>query len=133
MRYRYGVKEVLIEDDTFIISKSKTMEFCERLIADRVDITWSCLGRADRVDPQLLRLLKKAGCWHISYGVESGDPEILKRVHKNLDIAEIRQALAWTREAGMWTKGFFMVGFPGETHATLKATRANWKKPCAGT
>jgi radical SAM superfamily enzyme YgiQ (UPF0313 family) len=120
---RYAVREFLLEDDTFIIRKDAVREFCERLIQERIPMTWSCLGRADRVDPELLRLMRRAGCWHIAYGIESGDPGILERVHKNLDLQQIRQAVTWSRQAGLRTQGFFMVGFPGETRETLAATR----------
>lgn len=123
LRQRYGVREVLLEDDTFVLSKDRVREFCERLMAAKIDVTWSCLGRADRVTPDLLGLMRKAGCWHISFGIESGDPGILRSVCKNLDLEQVRQAVRWSREAGLRTKGFFMVGFPGETAATLKATR----------
>ena len=123
LRRNYGVREILVEDDTFLILAERIREFCERLIAEKVDISWSCLGRADRVDRDLLVLMKAAGCWHISYGIESGDPAILKSVRKNLDLEQIRQAVRWSREAGLRTKGFFILGFPGETHASLKTTR----------
>jgi radical SAM superfamily enzyme YgiQ (UPF0313 family) len=123
LREEYGVREILIEDDTFIISRKRVTEFCELLLEQKVDITWSCLGRADRVKPELLKLMRKAGCWHITYGIESGDPDILKSVNKNLDIPQITQALEWSRAAGLQTKGFFIVGFPGETDATIAATR----------
>jgi radical SAM superfamily enzyme YgiQ (UPF0313 family) len=122
LRYNYGVKEILIEDDTFIVSSQRVRELCERIIAEKLDITWSCLGRADRVSPELLSLMKKAGCWHISYGIESGDPEILKGMKKNLNIEQINKAVRWSKEAGVYTKGFFMVGFPEETEASLSAT-----------
>lgn len=122
LRYNYGVKEILLEDDTFIISKSRVREFCEQIIAQKVDITWSCLGRADRVDLDLLKLMKRAGCWHISFGIESGAPEILRAVNKNLDLDQISRAVQWCRESGILTKGFFMVGFPNETKASLDAT-----------
>jgi radical SAM superfamily enzyme YgiQ (UPF0313 family) len=121
---RHGVRELLIEDDTFVISKDRVREFCERLIAERLALSWSCLGRADRVDPGLLGLMKKAGCWHISFGIESGDPDILKTMHKHLDLDQICQAVRWSRESGMRTKGFFIVGFPGETVASLARTKA---------
>lgn len=121
---RYGVRELLIEDDTFVLSKERVREFCERLIGLRLGVSWSCLGRADRVEPGLLKLMRKAGCWHISYGVESGDPEILKAMHKRLDVEQIRMAVRWSREAGLRTKGFFIVGFPGETPETLARTKA---------
>jgi len=66
--------------------------------------------------------MREAGCWHISYGIESGDADILESVNKNLDFGQIRNALQFTRKAGLRAKGFFMVGFPGETEATLAAT-----------
>ncbi len=123
LREKYGVREILIEDDTFIISRKRVAEFCKRLLDQKIDVTWSCLGRADRVTPDLLTLMRKAGCWHITYGIESGDADILKSVNKNLDIPQITQALDWSRAARLQTKGFFIVGFPGETEATLAATR----------
>jgi radical SAM superfamily enzyme YgiQ (UPF0313 family) len=120
---RYGVRELLIEDDTFVIVKERVREFCERLIQEKLKISWSCLGRADRVDPDLLRLMRRAGCWQMSYGIESGDPEILKAMCKRLDLDQIRQAILWSRKAGLRTKGFFIVGFPGETLDSLERTR----------
>jgi radical SAM superfamily enzyme YgiQ (UPF0313 family) len=122
LRYHYGVKEILIEDDTFIVSSQRVQELCERIISEKMDITWSCLGRADRVSPELLSLMKSAGCWHISYGIESGDPNILKGMKKNLNIEQIKKAVRWSKEAGVYTKGFFMVGFPEESEASLSAT-----------
>jgi len=123
LRDKYGVREILIEDDTFVLQRAHVQEFCERLLAEKIDVTWSCLGRADRVTPELLALMKRAGCWHIGFGIESGDPEILKAVHKNLDLEQVRQAVTWCRNAGIETKGFFIVGFPGETPASMEATR----------
>ncbi|MBN1673870.1 MAG: cobalamin-dependent protein [Kiritimatiellae bacterium] len=123
LQTKHGVREILIEDDTFVIVPRRIREFCERLLADRVDVSWSCLGRADRVTPDLLALMRKAGCWHISYGIESGDPSMLEAMRKNLDLEQIRQAVSWSREAGLRTKGFFMVGFPNESEGSLRATR----------
>jgi radical SAM superfamily enzyme YgiQ (UPF0313 family) len=123
LRCQHGVREVLIEDDTFVISKARVREFCERLIGERVDVTWSCLGRADCVDLDLLRLMRRAGCWHVGYGIESGDPGILGAMRKRLDLEEIRRAVGWSREAGLRTKGFFIVGFPGETPESLRRTQ----------
>jgi radical SAM superfamily enzyme YgiQ (UPF0313 family) len=124
----YGVKEVMVEDDTFIVSKKWVTEFCERLINSSIDLSWSCLGRADRVSPQILSLMRRAGCWHISYGIESGDASILEAMGKNLEIAQIEQAVRWSRAIGLSVKGFFMVGFPGESENSLKATCALAKR-----
>lgn len=119
----FGVREILIEDDTFIISRKWVKEFCERLMAEEIDITWSCLGRADRVTPDILKLMRTAGCWHISYGIESGDQKILDAMDKGEDLSRMEDAVRWSQEAGLKTKGFFMVGFPGETLESLRLTK----------
>jgi radical SAM superfamily enzyme YgiQ (UPF0313 family) len=118
----FGVKEVLIEDDTFILSSKRMASFCQSIIDEKLNITWSCLGRADTVNPSLLKLMKKAGCWHISYGIESGDQKILDEMQKGENIAQFEQALKWTKEAGLKSKGFFILGFPNETKDSLQAT-----------
>lgn len=123
LRGRYGVKEILIEDDTFIISRKRVLEFCSRLISEKMDVTWSCLGRADRVDPEVLDHMKRAGCRHISFGIESGDQRILDAMKKNERIADIEKALSLCRGAGIKTSGFFILGFPGETAESLERTR----------
>jgi radical SAM superfamily enzyme YgiQ (UPF0313 family) len=122
LRENFGVKEILIEDDTFVLSSKRLTAFCEGLIAENMGITWSCLGRADTVRPDLLKLMKKAGCWHISYGIESGDQKILDNMQKGETIAHFEQAVKLTKEAGLKSKGFFILGFPGETIETMEAT-----------
>lgn len=118
----YGVRELLIEDDTFIISRNNVAGFCEELLARNIDLSWSCLGRADRVDADLLQLMKKAGCWHMSFGIESGDEAILKAVNKHLNLEQISKALSICRKVGVRTKGFFMVGFPNESEKSISTT-----------
>lgn len=122
LMHNYGVRELLIEDDTFVISRTNVARFCEELLRRNLRLSWSCLGRADRIDAELAALMRRAGCWNISFGIESGDEEILKAVHKNLNIAQIRGALEACRQAGIRTKGFFMVGFPGESGASVAKT-----------
>jgi radical SAM superfamily enzyme YgiQ (UPF0313 family) len=70
--HRYGVREFSFEDDTFITFRSRLKEICERLIELRLDISWTCLGRVNHVTAENLRLMRKAGCWQISFGIESG-------------------------------------------------------------
>ncbi len=72
--------------------------------------------------PELLQLMKRAGCWNVAYGIESGDEIILKAMSKKLTIKQIEEAVSWSHEAGLVTRGFFMVGFPGETHDSMAAT-----------
>ena len=119
---RYGVKELEFEDDTFVVNKPRVMDICDRLKSSGWGMSWSCLGRVDMVNPELLKAMKAAGCWQISYGIESGDQGILDLVEKKIKLERAREALAWTKEAGMMTKGFFIMGFPTETIATMQKT-----------
>lgn len=122
LHQRYGIREFSFEDDTFITFKARLKEICERLIALRLDISWSCLGRANHVTPENLQLMRKAGCWQISFGIESGSQEILSLINKRVTLDQIRQAVRMTRQAGIRSKGFFILGHPGETRETLRMT-----------
>ena len=118
----YGIREILFEDDTFIIFKKRLIQLCETLIKEKINISWSCNGRANSVKPDILKLMKKAGCWQIAFGIESGDPDILEFSRKRIKIEQMKQALEWSYEAGILTKGFFILGFPKETEETLNRT-----------
>jgi len=120
--YGYGIKELLIEDDTFVMFKSRLIKICESILREKLDLSWSCLGRVDMVTPEILELMHKAGCWEIGYGIESGAQHILDLEKKKIDLAQVEQAVAWTREAGILTKGFFMVGHPLESEETISKT-----------
>jgi len=87
-----------------------------------VDFSWTCLGRVDHVTPENLRLMRRAGCWQISYGIESGSQAILEAIGKRITLEQIRTAVSATRAAGIQAKGFFIVGHPGETAETLRST-----------
>ncbi len=119
---RFGIREILIEDDTFVTFKSRLIEVCEGIIKRGIKISWSCLGRADAVTPEILSLMKKAGCWSISFGIETGDPEVMKFIGKNITLAKIEQAVKWTKEAGLLSKGFFILGHPTDDQETIKKT-----------
>src|SRR4030042_2886629 len=119
---RFGIREILIEDDTSVTFKKRLIEVCEGIIDRGVKISWSCLGRADAVTPEVLSLMKKAGCWSISYGIETGDEDVMKFIGKNITIDKIEQAVRFTKKAGILSKGFFILGHPTETRDTIKKT-----------
>lgn len=120
---KFGVREFSFEDDTFITFKQRLVEICQRLIELKLDISWSCLGRVNHVTAENLRLMRRAGCWQISFGVESGSQTILETIHKKVTLEQISRALQMSRDAGLLNKGFFIVGHPGETRETLRMTR----------
>jgi len=120
--HKYGIRELLIEDDTFVMFKPRLVEICEGVMKERLDLSWSCLGRVDMVTPEILKLMRRAGCWEIGYGIESGAQHILELEKKNINLAQVEQAVEWTKEAGILAKGFFMIGHPLENEDTINKT-----------
>ncbi|MGA2956749.1 MAG: radical SAM protein [Thermodesulfobacteriota bacterium] len=122
LRQNYGIQHLIFTDDQFAASPSRLARLCEKLAAANLKIRWNCDARVDSVDPELLDLMKRAGCWMISYGIESGSQEILDQIQKGIKLDRVEQALCWTREAGIRAKGLFMIGYPQETEKTLNQT-----------
>lgn len=110
----YGMKGLLFHDSVFTIDKSFVEDFCQQLITNKLDVSWTCFTRVDCVTTEMLALMKRAGCWSISYGLESGNPESLKLIKKNTTIQQAKQAVAWTKKAGIQVIGSFILCLPGE-------------------
>jgi len=97
-------------------------EICDLLIQEPIRISWSCTTRVDLVNENLLNKMRKSGCWLISYGVESADPNILKNIKKGYTIEQVQNAFSLTKKAGIRTVAYLMVGLPGETKETINKT-----------
>ncbi|MGQ9666194.1 MAG: B12-binding domain-containing radical SAM protein [Anaerolineae bacterium] len=118
----YGIHNFYFIDDLFTLDVKRLNVLLDMMIAEGLDIRWQCLARVDRVTPELLRRMAAAGCRQIHYGIESGDQEILERVGKRITLEQVRQAVRWTAEAGIRSKGYFMLGLPGDTEETMEQT-----------
>lgn len=112
----HGVRDVLFYDEDFAVRRRRAVELCERMIARRLNVTWSASARADTVDGELLRLMKRAGCWKLLYGVESGVQSHLDTLRRGMTIEQIERAVSLTAEAGIRPFATFMFGIPGETY-----------------
>lgn len=110
-----GYREIIIYDDTFTANRKRTVELCEQIIRRGLKFTWDCRTRVDRVDYELLALMKRAGCHRISFGVEAGTERVRDILRKNITDTEIRNAFIWCRQLGIRTIGYFMFGTPSET------------------
>ena len=119
---RYQVSCIALYDDLFTVDRKRVMEFCHGLIERNYDLKWGCFARCNTIDRELLQTMKKAGCMELQIGVESGDEDVLKRINKDLKIETVRQAFRLTKEAGLNSKAFFMIGNPGETPQTIQRT-----------
>lgn len=120
---RHGVRELVFEDDQFLADPERIEAFCRNLLNRRLKLVWSAGARAGAVkDEGLLNLMKRAGCWRLSFGLESADEEVLKRACKGISPSVMRWAVTLTRKAGMEAKGFFILGLPGETEISMERT-----------
>ncbi len=115
LKEKYKINDVIFADDTFTINKKRVLRICELIRENKLDMYWSCLTRADKIDKELLVKMRDNGCHQIAYGVESGNQEILDIMKKDITLNQIRYAFNLTHKVGIETRGFFMFGLPGET------------------
>jgi len=120
---RYGTRHFHFVDDAMTVNKERVRDLCSGLRESDLKVTWSMMTRIDQVTQDLLRDAAAAGCVRVDYGVESGCPETLKRIHKPHTVEMVKQAIAWTAEAGIRPCVFFILGFPWEGTAEIDATQ----------
>jgi anaerobic magnesium-protoporphyrin IX monomethyl ester cyclase len=120
----YGIRDLSIYDDNFLFHADRVEKFCHALIDEKIDLTWSCYSRVDQGNFELFRLMKRAGCWQLSYGVESGSQQILDFIRKKVTLEQIEKTISETKRAGLRTRGFFMIGHLTETRASIRETIA---------
>jgi len=120
----YGITRINVADDLFTSNKKRVQEMCGQILARGLNFTWSAFARVNTVDRETLKLMRDAGCDAISFGIESGNPEMLRRVRKGITLDQARNAVTLCKEAGIFAHASFMVGLPGESPETLADTHA---------
>lgn len=120
----FGVREVHFLDDNFSSSREFVLEVCGEISARFPRLAWCCPNglRLDTLDRELLPAMKRAGCYSVSVGIESGSAEILRRMKKGITTEKVREKVSLIKEAGLDACGFFILGFPGETGETMEET-----------
>ena len=118
----YDTRHFHFVDDAMSANKDRLIEFCQRLVKLKLNITWTMMTRVDRVDGFLLERVADAGCVQIEYGVESGHPETLKKIHKPHTVEQVRYIIPLTAKMGIKPYAFFILGFPWETVSNLDET-----------
>ncbi len=117
---KYGVREIDIFDYEFPILRKRAEDICDGIIERNLDVIWACRARIDSVDETLLKKMHKAGCRRIYYGIESGDQAVLDRLNKGITTAKVKETIQATRETGIKSLGFFLIGVPGETQTSAR-------------
>ena len=119
---KHGSKGIYFIGDNFTIQKKQTIEICELIKKNKLDIEWACDTRVDLVSRELLKQMKDAGCRTIWFGVESGSPRILEKINKGVTLQHAINAFRLCKEEGIQTACSFILGIPGETVNDMKAT-----------
>jgi radical SAM superfamily enzyme YgiQ (UPF0313 family) len=137
---KYDIDVLPFFDDTIGANKDRLHKICEgfsrsRLFWPHTSLRWSASMRANQIIPDVLNLMKKAGCFSLSIGIESGSDRMLKALDKKTTVEMNKRACAYILEAGLYLSTSFMVGIPGETEENMKETLAfmqNVKSHCRG-
>lgn len=118
----YGIKDFFFRADTFTMDKGYVKNLCREINDSHLKIAWVANSRTDAIDEELLRIMKEAGCWLIAFGIESGNDEIQAKIKKGAASEEAREAIKLCKKTGVKILGFFMIGFPWDSEATIKDT-----------
>ncbi len=122
LKSRFGIRQIQFYDDSFTAHRRALREFCQEMTAAQLEVSWTCYGRVDGADAELLALMARAGCHQICYGIESGDAATLASIGKRIQLDQVRRVVRWTRAAGIEPRGTFMFGNRGETKASMERT-----------
>jgi anaerobic magnesium-protoporphyrin IX monomethyl ester cyclase len=122
--YDLGIRNIHMYADLFTVNREQVVGICNEILSHGLKIKWTCNSRVDFVDEEMLTLMGRAGCWMISWGIESGNEALLRKAAKGADPKKAKQALRWARAAGIKNWGYFIIGLPGETVDTIQETIA---------
>lgn len=121
----FKIKEVHFLDDSIAVDRKRLKKICDEIIKRKLDIKWTTPNGIAvwMLDENLLVKMKKAGCYRLTFGLESGSKEILhKFIRKNYNYREAREIIKFASKIGLWTVGTFIIGFPYETREQIKDT-----------
>jgi radical SAM superfamily enzyme YgiQ (UPF0313 family) len=121
---RHDITSFLFRSDLFTENKPWVIHLCRAILAAGLRIDWACNARTDGVDAELLSWMRRAGCWVIAFGVESGEQAVLDRLEKRATVADAQQAVALCRQVGIKSSVYLMVGFPWDTPASIRRLSA---------
>jgi radical SAM superfamily enzyme YgiQ (UPF0313 family) len=117
-----GIHNIHMYADLFTVNRDQVVDLCRLMISENLKIRWTCNSRVDYVDEEMLRLMARAGNWLISWGIESGNEQILRHARKGAYPDKAVRGLTWARQAGIKNWGYFIIGLPGETEETIRQT-----------
>jgi anaerobic magnesium-protoporphyrin IX monomethyl ester cyclase len=124
----YGFCQINVADDLFTANAQHCLAVCDEILKRDLKVKWTSFARVDTVSLKVLQRMKAAGCQAVSFGIESGNAEILKTIRKGITLSQVIEAVNLCNQAGLLPHGSFILGLPGETPETLKETLAFGEK-----
>lgn len=124
LKDEYGIRHINFYDDQFTFNRKRIEKFAGLMIEKPLKMTFNCAARAEHLDAHLLGLMKKAGCWMISLGIETGDKDLLAKHRQNPDLEMMAYKIRLIKKAGIRVKGLLMMGLPGETKQSIHKSKA---------
>jgi anaerobic magnesium-protoporphyrin IX monomethyl ester cyclase len=118
----YGIRNIEFMDDTFTLDQKRAEKICDGIIEQGWDISWGASSRVDTLSKELAEKMKKAGCWIIFLGIESGSQKILDTIGKRITLEQAKKAVEILKDAGIQVLGSFIIGFIQDTKETIKET-----------
>lgn len=121
---KFDIQHINFYDDQFTFNRPRVEEFAQLMFKKPLKMTFNCAARAEHLDFELLKLMKAAGCWMISLGIETGDENLLAQHRQNPDLEMMRDKIHLIKKAGIRVKGLLMMGLPGESEESIKKSKA---------
>ena len=117
-----AIKQIYFLDDEFLCNNKRVIDLCKMILEEKINIKWSCLGRASSINDELISWIKKAGCFEVVFGVESGSQRILDNIYKKVKVEQMIDSFRICKKYGIKTKCLTIVGLPGENAKSVNET-----------
>lgn len=121
IKEEFGIEAINFQDDIFTLDKNRLFKILD--LIEPLNIQFRCMGKAGYDTEEVYKRLSNAGCYQISWGIESGSQYILDRMNKRASVQDNYNVIDWAKKYGINTRAFFILGFPGETEKTLSETK----------
>ena len=117
-----GIRSIMFQDELFTMSDARIKSICSLILEKGINLHWSVRARAHPLEQESLNLMKRAGCFNIHMGIESGNERILKKMNKRITVAEIKESINRIKKADILCSASFMLGYPTETREEIMET-----------
>jgi radical SAM superfamily enzyme YgiQ (UPF0313 family) len=117
-----GFTNVNFENDHLTVNRAHLNMICDEITRRGLKFNWHAFSRVDTVNPEMMQMMKEAGCYYLCYGVESGNQHILDTIKKKITLEKVKGAVKMARDAGINVQASFILGLPGETRETMTRT-----------